>query len=165
MARLTPCYIGLGSNLGDRERNLHTAVKLLGQAVGHVEQVSRFYETPPWGETSVETYPYLNAAARLNTRLDAEEVLAELQEIEAALGRARTVQNAPRTIDLDLLFFGRQVIVSDELTVPHPRIALRKFVLVPLTDIDPQLVHPVSGKSIAELLAACQDETQVTPLV
>jgi 2-amino-4-hydroxy-6-hydroxymethyldihydropteridine diphosphokinase len=152
----TLALIGLGSNLGDRKAQLDAAVAALAAARGIVVQaVSGYHETAPVGGPECQG-DYLNAAAAVETTLEPLELLHVLQEIERRAGRVRTVRWGPRTLDLDLLLFGDRVIESDELQVPHPRMAERLFVLAPLAEIAPGAVDPVTGQTIADLLAACQ---------
>ncbi len=142
-------YVGLGANLGDREATLRHAAERLG-ALGMVKEVSPVYETAPVGFADQPTY--LNAVTCLRTRLEPDDLMCELLRIEHDLGRVRTFPNAPRTIDLDLLFYDNAVIAKPRLMVPHPRLHKRAFVLMPLADIAPNLVHPQLGVSISGLL-------------
>jgi GTP cyclohydrolase-4 len=142
-------YLGLGSNLGDRKYNLARALELLMNYLV-VEQVSSVYETEPVGYK--EQPLFLNVVCRVSTELSPDKLLRLAKKIEAELGRMPSFPNAPRPIDIDILLYGDEVINDKELTIPHPRLAERAFVLVPLAEIAPNLVHPVSGKSITELL-------------
>ena len=159
---LETAYIGLGSNLGDRFRNLSGALQRLA-TVGTVTEISSVYETKPWG---VEGYQprYLNQAAAVSTTLDPLEVVTELLAIEYSLGRAREDKNASRTLDLDLLLHGTSVLTASGVTVPHPRLHERAFVLIPLGEIAPDLFHPVLKRSISEL-AAETDRSRISCLV
>ncbi|HUV96823.1 MAG TPA: 2-amino-4-hydroxy-6-hydroxymethyldihydropteridine diphosphokinase [Acidobacteriaceae bacterium] len=145
-------YIALGSNLGDRERTLRSAIAALRQ-LGTVEATSSFYETAPVG--IVEQPDFLNAVVALRTALSPQELMAALLRVEQQQGRDRStsVPKGPRTLDLDLLSYGDVVMETPTLTLPHPSLAERRFVLVPLTEIAPQWRHPLSGKTAAILLS------------
>lgn len=151
----TQALIGLGANLGERKANLLRAWKLLGETSGVTTlRISRFYETEPVTlSPEIEQPMYLNAVGLLETEMSARELLRILLAIEEKLGRARTERWAARTVDLDLLLFGDLVVQSDELTVPHPRMTERCFVLEPAAEIVPDMLHPISGKTILQSLA------------
>ncbi len=151
-------YLALGSNLGDRAANLQAALDAPPPNVV-VEARSPVYLTPPWGITNQPAF--LNQAARAATNLAPELLLHSLKELERRLGRLPGVRYGPRLIDLDILFFDDLVISQPGLTIPHPRLHERAFVLVPLADLAPGLRHPVLGKTIAELAAAV-DRSGVT---
>ncbi|MEW6366523.1 MAG: 2-amino-4-hydroxy-6-hydroxymethyldihydropteridine diphosphokinase [Acidobacteriota bacterium] len=152
-------YIGVGSNLGDREQNIRRGLEMLRSQATVVEAVSSIYQTEPW---QCGPQPeYLNAAARLSSILSAAELVELMLAVERGLGRIRTGPGQPRTLDLDLLFHGCEVIETPSLTVPHPRLPVRRFVLVPLCEIAPSFVHPVLGKTVLELLSECPDRSRV----
>ena len=142
-------YLGLGSNLGDRQSNLTKAFKLLAEQVC-LEQVSSLYETEPVGYQ--EQPRFLNAVCRVSTSLSPEQLLVSIKGIEATLGRLPSFPNAPRPIDIDILLYGNQVIDTLQLTIPHPRMEERAFVLIPLAELAPELTHPVSGRKVRELV-------------
>lgn len=148
-------YLGLGSSLGDREANIKKAIELLAPYV-RVKRLSSLYETEPVGLR--EQPPFLNAVLAGETELSPEALLIKVKEIERALGRVPSFPNAPRPIDIDLLFYDGQVMSTPELTLPHPRLHERAFVLVPLAELAPRLVHPGTGKRIAQLLAEVGQE-------
>ncbi len=160
MGRRVECYISLGSNLGERRSFLIKATRLISQRIAKLSAKSFIYESPPWGLYEGETYPYLNAVLLLNTSIPAHDLLDILQAVENDLGRTRSIPNAPRTIDLDLLYYGEEIIHSARLVVPHPHIAQRRFVLEPLNDINPFFIHPSLGLSTRQLLEACTDSKQ-----
>jgi 2-amino-4-hydroxy-6-hydroxymethyldihydropteridine diphosphokinase len=145
-------YLGLGANLGDPRRQLTEALKRLNGAEElEVTRVSTFYRNPPLGP---ENQPwYVNAVARVRTRLGPEELLRLLQQVETAMGRVRGERWGARRLDLDLLLYNGEVIFTPDLVVPHPEMHRRGFVLVPLAEIAPQAWHPVMGKSAGGLLS------------
>lgn len=149
-------YLGLGSNLGNRRALIEKAVSLVAERVGRVSALSSFYESEPWGFVSDNTF--LNAAAAVETELEPLEVLGRIKEIERELGRVKKTSERyeDRPVDIDILFYGDAVINLPELTVPHPLMLLRRFVMEPLAEIAPCFVHPVAGKSVAELLRGMQ---------
>ncbi|MGI9252645.1 MAG: 2-amino-4-hydroxy-6-hydroxymethyldihydropteridine diphosphokinase [Thermomicrobiales bacterium] len=144
--------VAVGANLGDRAGTIAEAIRRMGR-LGMVEAVSSLIETPAWPDPAAAP-PYLNGAVLLRTGLDAHALLRGLLEIEATLGRERPYVNAPRTIDLDLLLHGSRVIVSPDLILPHPRMHQRAFVLLPLAEIAPEMVHPVWGRRVSGFAAA-----------
>lgn len=161
MLMIQNAYVGLGSNLGDRAAYLLLAVRGMLDAGLDVIRLSSVYETEA---VEYEEQPaFLNMVAELrgSTLPSPEQMLARLLRIEYALGRTRDVRLGPRTIDLDLLIYKDEHVATEFLTVPHPRLAHRRFVLVPLNELVPSLVHPVLGKSISELLAQTKDHSKV----
>ena len=151
-------YLGLGANLGDREANLRRALEELSSQV-RIERVSAIYETEPVG---YEDQPwFLNLVCRGETYIDPFELLSFIKRIESRMDRKESFRNAPRPIDIDILFFGDRIIESENLIIPHPRITERGFVLVPLAEIASALVHPQFGKTIKNLLADLGDSKQV----
>lgn len=141
-------FLALGSNLGDRLANLQTAIALMTPDV-LVLAKSPVYETPPWGY--LEQPAFLNQVIRAQTELSPDDLLVFLKQLETRMGRLPTERNRPRVIDLDILFYDNLVYASASLSIPHPRMQGRAFVLVPLADLAPDLLHPVLGKTTGEL--------------
>lgn len=152
----TIAYIGLGSNLGDRAGNILLAVRCMIEASFHVEKLSCVYETEPIGIES--DLNFLNMAAEVHVEgIAATQMMARLLRIEYLLGRGDKSTKKPRTVDLDILLFGDVQMQTEFLTLPHPRLQERKFVLEPLVDIAPQAIHPALNVTMAELLRDCGD--------
>ncbi len=163
-ARPTPhasrIYLGLGTNLGDRWRNLMRAIEGLRAFVA-VDTVSPVYETEPWGYADQPRF--LNAVVTGTTRLAPHDLLAALKRLEHDLGRRPTFRYGPRIIDIDILFYGNLCIDTPNLSVPHPRLHERAFVLVPLADVAPDLIHPCLGVSVRTLLDAVAPSPTASP--
>ena len=151
-------YLGLGSNMGDRQGNLSKALDLLSQKL-QMGRVSSVYDTEPMG--NVEQPRFLNLVCQVYTGLVPAALLALAKGIESKLGRVHSKPNAPRPIDIDILFYGDKVIDTPELVIPHPRVTERAFVLVPLAEIAPELKHPVSDETIKELLQGITEKQGV----
>lgn len=145
-------YLSLGSNVGNREANLRAAVNGLEEARVPVLRASPIYETEPVENTKQGWF--LNLVVEAETKLTPLELLHRTMRIERELGRVRRVAKGPRTIDIDILLFGHAVLHSRDLEVPHPRMAERRFVLVPLADLVPDLRHPITGRTVREMLEA-----------
>ena len=143
-------YIALGTNLGDRLANLHAAIRSLPPEI-KVLAKSHVYETPPWG---YEDQPaFLNMIIKAETELEPKSLLKYLKQLEVELGREQNFRWGPRLIDLDILFYDNLVINTPLLVIPHPRLHERAFVLVPLADVAPDLIHPILQKSVSQLMA------------
>jgi 2-amino-4-hydroxy-6-hydroxymethyldihydropteridine diphosphokinase len=153
---LKTAFLALGSNVGDREANLRTAVTLLQGDEIRVRRGSSLYETAP--QELLDQPSFLNAVVDVETSLFPMQLLARVREIERKMGRRRVTPKGPRNIDIDILFYGRNVIATAELEVPHPRIAQRRFVLEPLAEIAPDFRHPLTGKTANEMLATLEPQ-------
>ena len=161
---LNVCYLILGSNKGDKRKNIENANKYILSNIGEIEKYSSIYESKAWGYNDPE--PYYNQVIKLLTHLDPQTLLQKCLEIEDKLGRIRTGNHYEnRTIDIDILFHDKKIIETDNLVIPHPRLHLRNFVLIPLLEISPDLVHPVLNKSISELALGCNDTGKIKKLV
>ena len=156
---MAKAYIGLGTNIGNKRRNLITAAALLAERAGDVLSISSFYETEPWGFESDNTF--LNAALLLETELEPLQLLSLTQEIEKEMGRTQKSDGAyhDRIIDLDILLYDLCVINEAALAVPHPLMHKRQFVMEPLAEIAPMLVHPILNKTMLELAEEIDTET------
>ncbi len=158
----TTAYLSLGSNLGDREKNLRTAIAALTDAKVRVIRVSSFYETEP---VDLREQPwFLNCAVHAETKLPAIDLLLALRAVESRMGSRKLVPKGPRLIDLDILLYGDVTIDTPELQVPHPRMLLRKFVLAPLAEIVPNLKYPSWKGTVNQLLANLGDSSIVRKL-
>lgn len=142
-------YLALGSNMGDRLANLQDAVSHLAPQM-NVKKKSPVYETPPWGFK--DQAAFLNQVVMAETHLEPEKLLGHLKRLETTLGRVESFRNGPRSIDIDILFFDDVILDSLPLMIPHPRLHQRAFVLLPLNDIAPDLIHPLLDKPVSELL-------------
>lgn len=156
-------YFSIGSNLGQKRNNLQKAIFMIGERIGDVTAVSSVYNTPSWGFESDDFY---NVCLEAQTTLKPAEVLEQLLAIEKQLGRERSLESGyqSRNIDLDIIYYETLVVDTDQLTLPHPRMAERKFVLKPLADIAPQFYHPIVNKDTRNLLQETRDKSEITKL-
>lgn len=153
-------FLGIGTNLGDREGNLKGALQMIEEKMGVIVALSHVYETEPWGFETENLF--LNMAVEVETKLSPSGLLGRILMTEAVLGRLREGRKyCSRLIDIDILFYNDQVIDLPELKIPHPRIPERRFILVPLCDLSPGFVHPVLKKTLAQLLDRCKDKGSV----
>lgn len=155
---MSTIYLGIGSNVGHREAHLARALELLSERV-KITQVSSIYQTEPMGYADQPWF--LNMACEGKTLLDPFELLAFLKGIEARMGRQPSFPNGPRIIDIDILFYDDRTIASEYLTIPHPRIGERRFVLAPLSEIAPDWIHPESGRTVSELLSLVDNSQEI----
>jgi len=156
---MTQLFLSLGGNLGNTREIFEGAYPLIEKKVGKISVYSSIYQTQAWGP--IPQADFLNQVLLVNTSLKAEACLAEILEIEREFGRERKERWGPRTLDLDILYYGDKVIAESDLSIPHPRIAERKFILIPLAEIAPTFTDPASRKTMVTLLADCSDKGQV----
>lgn len=152
-------YLLLGSNMGNSLEQLTKAKKGITKNVGIITRSSHIYITAAWGYTAQPDF--LNQVIVLHTKLTASQTLQQILNIENNMGRVRTVVNAPRIIDIDILFFNKDIIHTTTLKIPHPEIANRKFVLIPLNQLSPNFIHPILQQNIHQLLSNCTDSLNV----
>jgi|GEM_PF-234181 len=157
-------YLGLGSNVGNRRAKITSAINMISDQIGKIAKKSHLYETQPWGNTQQDSF--LNQVIMINTMLDPRDLLQAITDIEQELGRDRQEKEkwGPRTIDIDILFYGKRVVRDKGLEVPHPELHQRAFVLVPLMEIAPDLEHPILKQPIDELYMVCEDQSEVVML-
>lgn len=155
-------FLLLGTNMGDRNNNLVNALLAIHQDAGKVYKKSSVYQTAAWGKTDQQ--PFYNQVIELETSLNPFQLLTTLLSIEQKMGRKRTEHWGERKIDIDILFYGDEIIETSDLIVPHPQLEYRRFTLVPLHEIAPDFVHPVLQKKVYELLEACPDKLSVVKI-
>jgi 2-amino-4-hydroxy-6-hydroxymethyldihydropteridine diphosphokinase len=163
MEYLNKAYLLIGGNVGNKLFFLEQAVKLLQKQCGDITARSYIYETAPWGNTQQASF--LNQALELHTRYEAKDLMFWLLKIEEKMGRVRLEKYGPRIIDIDILLFNDEVYNTIELTIPHKELQNRRFVLQPLSEIAPLLLHPVLKKSVQQLLAECTDHSEVRKII
>ncbi|MBI5875598.1 MAG: 2-amino-4-hydroxy-6-hydroxymethyldihydropteridine diphosphokinase [Deltaproteobacteria bacterium] len=153
-------FLSIGSNIGDKLQNCKDAIENLAHSKGiRLIKASSFYETEPWGEIDQDWF--INCVIEIETELDASALLALIQNIEKGLGRNRVKKGGPRSIDFDIIFFNGETIKTENLIIPHPLLHKRRFVLMPLSEIAPDFIHPVLKKSAADLLMQVDDNKKV----
>jgi len=152
-------YLLLGSNMGNSQKQLSKAIILIEKKIGKITRQSGLYETAAWG--NINQADFLNQVVVIETSLSAWQTMQTILSIEKKMGRLRTVKNAPRIIDIDILFFNKEIIQQDQLIVPHPQLQNRRFVLVPLNELSPNFRHPVLKRTIHQLFMHCSDKLNV----
>jgi 2-amino-4-hydroxy-6-hydroxymethyldihydropteridine pyrophosphokinase len=159
---MNTAYLLIGGNMGERERYLERARNLIAERCGELKSISSIYETAAWGKTDQPMF--LNQAIEILTPLEPMKLLQQVLEIEKQLGRARREKYGPRNIDIDIIFYNKEIHNDSLLIIPHPALQYRRFALEPLNEIAPNFVHPVLKKTIAELLEKCPDNLPATRL-
>lgn len=159
---MTEVYLLLGSNLGNRNENLHKALKLIDFRCGNITRKSALYETEAWGMKNQQAF--INMAVAIQTNLSPLNLLTAVKTIEIEVGRVETTKWGPRVIDIDILLYGTEIVNLPELIIPHPYMQQRRFTLMPLIEIAANYSHPVLNKTIAQLLTDCDDTSAVVKL-
>ena len=152
-------YLLLGSNMGNSKASLSKAVVQIEKQIGKIIRQSGLYSTAAWG--NIKQPDFLNQVIIVETNLSAHQTMQTILNIEKKMGRIRTVKNAPRVIDIDILFFNKEIIEQEHLSIPHAQIQNRRFVLIPLNQLSPNLKHPVLNKTVHQLLINCPDKLNV----
>lgn len=152
---MSEVFIQLGSNLGNRMQALNKAMDLMHNMLGKPLKISGIYESQAWGNENQENF--LNCVVSYKTSMHPLELLKHLKEIEIKIGRVQNTKWGPRLIDLDILMFGKSVFLANDLKIPHPKMSQRAFVMIPLADIAPNLIHPIFGQTISAMKDACTD--------
>lgn len=153
-------YLLLGSNLGNRNEILASARERINAEIGAIENLSAVYSSPPWGYSS--SYAFLNQVVLIKTSYNPVRLLEIIKDLEKEAGRIKKAGGySDRLLDIDILFYGNEIIDSENLKIPHPGLHLRRFTLVPLNEIAPGLIHPVLGKPVSQLLGSCEDTDPV----
>ena len=157
-------FLGIGGNLGDRLKNIKTTINLIEEKISKPQKVSSIYISEPWG---FYHYRYFtNAVVELKTDSNPFEILTTVKDIETIMKRIKTTDNYEgRTMDIDILFYNKEIIKTEHLTIPHPSLHKRLFVLLPLMDIAPKFIHPVFQKNIAKLLQECNDKSKIKKII
>lgn len=155
-------YLLLGSNMGNSRQQIAKAIKLIEKNIGIAKRYSSIYQTAAWGNTHQPDF--FNQVIVIETNKQAEETMQLILTIEEKMGRVRTTKNAPRIIDIDILFFNKEIINHSTIIIPHPQIQNRRFVLIPLHELSPTFKHPIIKKTIHQLLRVCPDKLAVKKL-
>lgn len=159
---MNKAYLLLGSNIGDTKKNINKAKKQIENKIGSVTRSSSLYSTKAWGYEDQDDF--MNQVLIVTTALSSIETMMRILEIEKNMGRVRTLKNAPRLIDIDILFFNKEIIHTEDLIIPHPLMQKRKFVMVPLNELSPNFIHPVLKKNIHQIMSSCKDKLTVNKI-
>lgn len=155
-------YILLGSNLGDKKKNLQRATNFINWHLGDILKISKIYETAAWGKTDQPSF--YNQVVAIRSTIKSQEMLKIINQIEEQMGRIRKEKWGERLIDIDILYYGREVVDQKDLQIPHPGIPERRFTLIPLVEIAPDFIHPILNQDNTSLLKACVDDLKVTTI-